>query len=147
MNNKTYEIVDNVFEVDELIADTISILNKKGNHTLYSCSEHVKDQRLYEKYQIEKIDTINDSYLVDGNKFVLVPYSYTEIYIYFDSNYNFINLPEGFSLDILNSKSYIYLDIDYYDNGIKKNQNNIQNEINKNNQKLLEWSNNLIDLN
>lgn len=147
INNKTYEIVDNVFEVDELIADTISNLNKKGYHTLYSCSGHVKDPRLYEKYPIEKIDTMNDSYLVDENKFVLVPYSYTEIYIYFDSNYSFINLPEGFSLDILDSKSYIYLDIDYYDNGIKKDQNNIQKEINKNNQKLLEWSNNLINLN
>lgn len=49
INNNTYEIINNVFEVDDLMGETISILNKKGYHTLYCCSGHVKDHRLYEK--------------------------------------------------------------------------------------------------
>lgn len=35
IDKKTFEIVDNVFKVDEDIADTISILNKKGYYTKY----------------------------------------------------------------------------------------------------------------
>lgn len=48
LNGNTFEIVNDIFEVDDLIAETISILNKKGYHTLYCCSGHVKDPRLYE---------------------------------------------------------------------------------------------------
>ena len=47
MNNKyistdNYEIIENpnFFEVDEEIAETISILNKKGYITLFSCAGH-----------------------------------------------------------------------------------------------------------
>ena len=54
LNNNTFEIVNDIFEVDDLIGKTISILNKKGYHTLYCCSGHVKDPRLYEKYHLRK---------------------------------------------------------------------------------------------
>ena len=30
LNSNTFEIVNDIFEVDKLIAETISILNKKG---------------------------------------------------------------------------------------------------------------------
>ena len=53
INKETFEIVDNIFEVDEDIAETISILNKKGYYTKYCCSGHVKDPRLYELYNVK----------------------------------------------------------------------------------------------
>ena len=48
INSETFEIMNNIIEVDEAIAETISILNKKGYYTKYCCSGHVKDPRLYE---------------------------------------------------------------------------------------------------
>ena len=56
INSKTFEIIDDVFEVDEDIAEAISILNKKGYYTKYCCSGHVKDPRLYESYPLEKVE-------------------------------------------------------------------------------------------
>ena len=39
---KTFDIVENpsVFEVDNKIAEAISILNKKGYRTIFSCQGH-----------------------------------------------------------------------------------------------------------
>src|SRR5574344_734846 len=123
MNNKyidkdTYEVVDNIFEVEEAIADTLSILNKKGYYTLYSCSGHVQNPRIYEKY-------------------VLVPFSYTYIYILFDKHYHFNILPSKFHYD---SKNIISRKIFYYEKGIKKKSANIQKEIDDANNELLEWA-------
>ena len=55
INKETFEIVDNVFEVDEDISQTISILNKKGYYTKYCCSGHAKDPRLYELYNVKNV--------------------------------------------------------------------------------------------
>lgn len=141
MNNKyidkdTYEVVDNIFEVDEAIADTISILNKKGYYTLYSCSGHVKNPRIYEKYPLNSVDDYYESYIVD-EKYVLVPFSYTYIYILFDKHYHFNILPSKFHYD---SKNIISQKIFYYEKGIKKKSANIQKEIDDANNELLEWA-------
>lgn len=50
----------NKFEVDKDIAESISLLNKKGYYTRYSCSGHVKDPRMYEKYRVKKDEKFND---------------------------------------------------------------------------------------
>lgn len=44
---KTFDIIDDVFEVDEYIAEAISILNKKGYYTKYCCSGHTFDDGRY----------------------------------------------------------------------------------------------------
>lgn len=138
IDKNTFEIVDNVFEIDEDIALTISILNKKEYHTLYCCSGHVKDSRIYEKYPIEKVDVDYDSYKID-DKYILIPPLDTTIYILFTEDYNFNNLPTGFTKD----KNHMEKVIEYYDNGIKKSNNEILKEIKDSNYELLEWAKSL----
>ncbi|MBQ9072768.1 MAG: hypothetical protein IJY25_06390 [Bacilli bacterium] len=148
IDKNTFEIVDNVFEVDEDIAETISILNKKGYYTLYSCSGHVKDPRLYEKYIVQKNDGDNliDSYIVDKEQksySVLKPYTFTVVYIKFDKDYKFNNLPNGFTKKDDNIIEKI---INYYDNGKKIKSDVIDQEINFSNKILLEWAKKLPNL-
>ena len=56
----TFFMCYNKFEVDKDIAESISLLNKKGYYTRYSCSGHVKDLRMYEKYRVKKDERFND---------------------------------------------------------------------------------------
>jgi len=60
IDKKIYELLDNVFCVDKEIAETISLLNKKGFHTLSSCSGYIKEPLFYKKkYNMnEKINII-----------------------------------------------------------------------------------------
>ncbi len=144
INTKTFDIIDNVFEVDEDIAESISLLNKKGYYTRYSCSGHVKDPRMYEMYKVNKSGEFDDKdlgFIVEDNKDyyqILMPNRYTSIYVMFDKKYKFDNLPDVFNtLD--EEVTTIYKDIMYYENNIKKNSNDIESEIKKFNIKLLEW--------
>lgn len=138
IDKNTFEFVDNVFEVDEDIANTISILNKKGYHTLYCCSGHVKDSRIYEKYPAQKVDIDYDSYKID-DKYILVPPLDTTVYILFVEDYDFSNLPVGFTRD----KNYIEKVIEYYEAGNKKTNSDILKEIKDSNHDLLEWAKSL----
>lgn len=144
INTKTFEIVDDVFEVDNDIAEIISLLNKKGYYTRYSCSGHVKDPRIYEMYKIKKDEEFDDKtigYLVKDSKDgyeILMPYRYTSVYIMFDKKYEFDKLPNGFYISY-DEVTTIYKDVMYYNNGIKKKSNDIQIEIDKANNELLEW--------
>ncbi len=144
IDTKTFDIVNNVFEVDEKIAESISLLNKKGYYTRYSCSGHVKDPRMYEMYRVKKSEKFDDKdlgYVVKDNEDdyeILMPNRYTSIYVMFDKKYEFDNLPIGFyTLD--DEVTTIYKDIMYYENKIKKKSNDIESEIKKFNIKLLEW--------
>lgn len=92
----------NKFEVDKDIAESISLLNKKGYYTRYSCSGHVKDPRMYEKYRVKKDERFNDKdlgYILKDDKDnyeILMPNRYTSIYLMFDKKYEFDNVPIGF---------------------------------------------------
>ena len=143
INAKTFEITDEVFEVDEDIATTISLLNKKGYYTKYSCTGHVKDPRLYELYKLENVGEFKSlGYIVDDNN-ILMPYTYTSVYIMFDNNYNFNNLPEGFYVSD-DDNCIISCEIYYYDSNLKrKSANIIDEEIKTANTKLLKWANDL----
>lgn len=144
INTKTFDIIDNVFEVDEDIAESISLLNKKGYYTRYSCSGHVKDPRMYEMYKVNKSGEFDDKdlgFIVEDNKDyyqILMPNRYTSIYVMFDKKYKFDNLPDVFNI-LDEEVTTIYKDIMYYENNIKKNSNDIESEIKKFNIKLLEW--------
>lgn len=144
IDTKTFDIIDNVFEVDENIAESIALFNKKGYYTRYSCSGHVKDPRMYEMYRVKKSDEFDDKnlgFIVKDNKDdyeILMPNRYTSIYVMFDKKYEFKNLPIGF-YTLNDEVTTIYKDIMYYENNIKKKSNDIQNEIDKSNLELLEW--------
>ena len=147
IDKTTFEIVDNVFEVDEDIALAISILNKKGYYTKFCCSGHAKDPRLYELYNVNNDDNFEFKslgYIVnqsDVSYDIVMPFMYTVVYIMFDVDYNFDNLPEGFNKIDDNSVSdyVISKKIYYYNDGKRKSWNDIDKEIKEANDKLLEW--------
>lgn len=107
----TFEIVDDVFEVDDDIAETISILNKKGYRTTYCCSGHVDPEInsfIYiPKEHYEKIkDMINGCVIfgeqVRNGRECYVAFSgfdFPELYISFAQEYDFPSIPEGFYFD------------------------------------------------
>ena len=142
INSETFEIMNNIIEVDEAIAETISILNKKGYYTKYCCSGHVKDPRLYELYKEKSLEDFKGDlgYIIsnkNGEYDILIPYTYTYIYIMFKENINFNILPEGFKL---NGKNLIEMKIDYYSNGKRKSSNDIDKELKIANKVLLNWA-------
>ncbi|MEG1146726.1 MAG: hypothetical protein RSE21_04775 [Bacilli bacterium] len=147
IDKNSFEIVNNVFEVDEDIADTISVLNKKGYKTLFCCSGHVRDSRLFELYHL-KFDHNYDEMIKDGyviNKSneeydLLSPYSDTHIYIKFFDNYNFDILPVGF---MKFEDNVIDKVICYYNKNSRKASNLIEKEIKDSNLDLLNWANSL----
>ena len=55
IDSKTFEINDDIFEVDEAIAESIVLLNKKGYKTLFCCSGH-NDK------EIHKFKTTNENF-------------------------------------------------------------------------------------
>lgn len=149
INNNIYEIINNVFEVDDLMGETISILNKKGYHTLYCCSGHVKDHRLYEKYHLHKdeLDGIYDYHIIneeDDYVDVLIPYQNTFLYIMFDKIYDF-KLPKDFKW--VDEQTIYSYEISYYEDNKKRNSNDIQKEIESVNKELLYWTLSLPDNN
>ena len=115
-----YEIRNNIFEVDEKIANTISLLNKKGYRTTFSCSGH--NEQFFRKEIIYKtnkgLKMIEDNLEVpvdmdEINRLKIEPYGvdiiekedkyviYYEIigtstYVSFDKDYKFKTLPEKF---------------------------------------------------
>lgn len=155
IDKTTFEIVDNVFEVDEDIALAISILNKKGYYTKFCCSGHAKDPRLYELYNVNNDDNFEFKslgYIVnqsDVSYDIVMPFMYTMVYIMFDVDYNFDKLPEGFNkIDDNNVSDYVISKkIYYYNDGKRKSWNDIDKEIKEANDKLLEWVVSLSDNN
>jgi len=151
IDKETFEIVDNVFEVDEDIAETISILNKKGYYTKYCCSGHVKDPRLYELYNIKNSDEFelkNLGYIVNQKKDnydIIMPSTYTSIYIMFEDDYDYSNLPQGFhKVDNDNIDHYVIsMEICFYNDEKRKDWNDIYIEIKEANDKLLKWAKSL----
>ena len=108
IDKKTLEIVDDavVFNVDKEIAETISILNKKGYKTLASCASHF--QILFNEERnctdFEFLEKIKNDKRVIIKRLDEESYDYwyeiTEnfIYILFDKEYEFEIMPEGFKV-------------------------------------------------
>lgn len=154
IEKNTYEIFKHeedcpfAFISDKAIAPSISELNKKGYETLASCSGHYKNE-FYEWFN-EDIKKLNE---YENNDKVIIKeirddsFDYwtivdtTTTYILFNKHYDFDNLPDGFeyySLD--DDRTCIQSEINYYDefNNRKKRQV-VEEEIEKNCIKLLEW--------
>lgn len=144
IDKNTFEIVDNVFEVDEEIAETISILNKKGYYTEYCCGGHIKDPRVYEMYKLDNEDEeIKFGYVVDKSDKVdvLLPQTFAGIYIKFRDKINF-KIPDGFTLYEDDTIDKV---IDFYCDGKKKSWKEIDKELDNARKILLDWANNLLN--
>lgn len=170
IDSKTYEIIkdEQVIEVDDAIAETISVLNKKGYKTKYCCSGHVKDIFRYDR-QVCDISLLDENKfkedfveyfitnITDTNFSLITPREFTAIYIKFLNDYNFQELPIGFIKypkwdDKLKDYSKTCFDlieykVSYYQDKMIRTIKDVEEEINKYNKLLLEWANNLPDIN
>lgn len=161
MIKKTFEVCthaedhSDVFVCDKPIAPVIALLNKKGYKTFASCSGHyriefyeyfdediskLKEYQNDERIIIKKIKDCTFDYWQEVDK--------THIYILFDNNYEFDNLPEGFKLTANNGLDYprtcIECEISYYDeNNQHRKMNSVLKEIDDKCEKLRQWANNL----
>lgn len=91
--------------MDEAIALVISILNKKGYKTAYSCSGHIFKDKL-------DVTLIEGSIEIDGKLITVAEgeeYTFStftpnnDCYIAFDGQYNFPVLPDGFTVETENN--------------------------------------------
>jgi hypothetical protein len=172
ISTNNYEVIENpnFFDVDEQIAETISILNKKGYKTLFSCAGHningcytvTTDISLLEEAKkdslihIGKINENNFEYYHDNE--------ITSTYIKFIQHYNFETLPDGFNYESADdskkkiseieiSKETVILGdsisktIYYFENDIRKEDEIIEAEIKETNDILLKWAKKLPSIN
>lgn len=162
IDSKTYEIIPDsrIIEVDDEIAETISVLNKKGYRTEYCCGGHINKYEYYsmicdksfmdeEKLKKDFIEYyISD---ISNERFRIVyPKPLSSIYIKFIKDYKFENLPLGFEkVSTFDKEKFDIIEhiINYYQNSVVRDNKDVYNEIIKYNKLLLEWANNLPDIN
>ena len=137
INSETFEIENNIFEVDELMADSIILLNKKGYITEYCCQGHYSNFIHKVKCnnndigKIIKVNKIKDYDLVQKANESILYFSDidTRIYINFKYAYLFDDLPNGFN----RTKKWD-------DNrNQKKTSDEIEEEIKKSNMDIYNW--------
>ena len=166
VDKNTFEVLDNVIEIDDKIVETIQELNRKGYITTYCCSGHDN----YSKFSIAPVflpkgisaeqaksmitDQTVDLGIYEENKVIGAIQAWQSPYISFADVYEFSSIPEGF--DMTTSKSMVdgeYKDtvciskiLDIYkdsDRRILKTQEELTREIDETNRILLEWSKSL----
>lgn len=164
ISKQTYEVLEDVFEVDPLIAETVITLNKKGYRTTFCCQGHEKNEiHKYkvpkEKYSEKLTKNIAEYDMIEKANEVIIYYKIpsTDIYIKFDKDYGFKKLPEGFEKlkkwDYKNNDFYqneyegIIKTIYFYDKNERKSKDKIKDEIEKSNKDLYEWSKKLPNIN
>lgn len=114
IDKETFEVYEEhpkVFSCDPHIAEAVSILNKLGYYTLASCEGH---------YEIKEFDV---SYPKEKMR--------TSIYILFQDQYKFPNIPEGFILEALEDKILIEHSINYFDKDIYIKRSEFEKEKSK----------------
>jgi hypothetical protein len=89
MDQIEMDLNDNLVEVDELMANVIVDLNKRGYKTRFCCSSH-------------DFPTA-DGYTLNGEIKYHYEYSPGDIYILFDKVYDIPKLPEGWFYEIMPS--------------------------------------------
>ena len=151
IDSTTYEIIpdENIIEVDPDIALAISLLNQKGYKTIACCSGHAFDLTYYKQVKElslldeEKIKEEYPEYYIVGKTdltFTLItPKVATCIYVMFAKDYHFASLPVDFVKETNESDCIIRKRINYYENHIRRNPNDVEKEIKKYNNLLLKW--------
>ncbi len=141
---------ENSFAVDELIAQTISILNKKSYFTQASCSGHYLDGNCEEVMSILKVDVEKEALLewLKQNNLEFIREDETSYYymgkilggacyVKFVDELNFANFPKYFEHD----SNSIYHMINYFEeNGNKRTKEEVEKEILDVNKSLKEWT-------
>ena len=141
-----------VFVCDKPIAPVISLLNKKGYKTFASYSGHYKIE--FYEYFDEDINNLkeyqNDEIIIikkvkDNSFDYWQEVDKTLLYILFDDNYEFDNLPKDFKLTTNNGRDYsrtcIECEISYYDESNQhKKMIDVLNEIDNKCEILREWA-------
>lgn len=149
LNNENFENIENVIQVDKEICETIKVLNKKGYTTLASCAGHNNlSKYLRQECDIDLLEDLakkedyKHSIVVDktDKSFGLVtPVSLTQIYILFDKEYKFISLPETF----IYKNKVLESEIFYFDKDKKISSEELEKEIERRNNLLIKWANDL----
>ena len=162
IDTNTFEIKDNIIEVDAQIAETISVLSKKGykvkacsaghvNKEIQSvfCSKSEKNTDFLRKYNID-VKTIIEKQ--DRLHIYFKPAS-TDIYIMFTKNYHFNKSLKGFKKYLTGNKerrnysktgfNTVKKVVPYFRGPIRKSDSEIEKEIAQSNKELLEWAKSL----
>ena len=176
ISTENFEIIENpnFFEVDEEIAETISILNKKGYKTRYCCAGHIEDDCYKVKlpiYLLDEVKSKNMSRIAKIEKNFFWYYggnrAGTGVYISFIEHYNFKSLPNGFMYETADEfrekvknypiseedkKELVYGDrvskiIDYIENNKRIDEEIVETQIKESNEILLNWAKSLPDNN
>ena len=154
IDSESFELIPDskIIEVDDDIAEAISILNKKGYKTEYCCSGHISSNEYYsmicDKCFLNE-EKLKEDYIeyyicdVTDKRFkIIYPRTVTSIYIKFAEDYKFKNLPPGFEkIKTFDEENFDTIEhiIDYYrDNKVRDNKD-VYNEIKEYNKLLLDW--------
>lgn len=153
IDKETFEVYNEApytFECDKKIAYSVSELNKKGYITEDACSGHYKvefqeelnvSKSLLNNFQQNPRCLIRE--IRENNFDVWTEIDYTILYVLFKEHYDFESLPENFMLGYnhLEPNTKIQAFIPYYDErGIRKSKEEIELEIDKNCERLNEWT-------
>lgn len=144
----TYDIFDeeleHTFPVDDLISETISILNKKGYKTRFCCSGHLSNNDSI----IEEIDIKDLPFYLDydyaikeqnGNKYIVEKFLQgNSTYIAFELAIDLPTIPEFFTLD--SKFNSISSKVDWYEGQNKIPDEEVYELILKLNYTLLCWA-------
>ena len=161
INKKTFEIKDELEDYiccDYELRNVIAILNKKGYKTSYSCAGH-NEVGIFWPLHKEDINYLEE-YLEDAKTdkalhFVKKDSNYfyhkdekvaTFTYISFADNYNFTKIPNSFTYELIDGKSYLSKKIEFYKDAnhtIIKDDFEINKELTLTITELEEWSENL----
>ena len=157
---------DDYFECDDMIAPTISLLNKKGYKTAFCCAGHpfpcidnvgidhnltaeeIEENNIEVLLITDMTDELIEKYGFDDPEISKCPYymehknPFTQlIYIYFEGEYEFADIPEDAYID--ECGLYIhYTDEEFCPDGFKGIM-----QVYETNKKLYEWAERLPDLN
>lgn len=160
IDKNTFEVNNDIIEIDTEIVDTIILLNKKGYKTKYCCAGH-NDKTVHTRLLkaselegdlLEKYDVgVMDVTVEKDKKRVYYRPSSTDIYIMFDKDYKFKTLPEGFKKkgkwdkDGFSNEEFNMVEktLSYFNNHVRKSDEQILKEITTENQKLLKWAHSL----
>ncbi len=136
INRKTYEVYKyaedyaDAFICDRLIAPAVALLNKKGYKTYASCQGHYGIEFYeYLNEDISKLDEYKNNKRIIIKEIRESSFGYwlevdkTLLYILFDDNYTFDDIPNGFDVTINDGLSYkrtcIKSIINFYDENDK----------------------------